>query len=1059
VSTLLRSVLRTLSTTCAVVLVLLFPGSGGALGLGSGAPPKPPFMAGEGKSGPQAAVSQAAATLPTGFTDTAIFSGLTNPTAVRFASDGRVFVAQKNGVLKVFDSLSDSSPTVVADLSTEVDDYWDRGLLGLALDPNFPTSPYVYLLYTYDAPPRQTAPVWNDGCPTPPGGTTDGCVVSGRLVRIQLSGDVMTGSPQVLLKDQWCQQFPSHSVGDLRFGPDGALYVSGGEGASFGYVDYGQSGGSLSGTPTPRNPCGDPPAGVGGAETAPTAEGGALRSQSLRRASGEPVLLNGAVLRLDPATGAAASGNPNSGASDPNAQRIVAYGLRNPFRFTFRPGTSELWIGDVGWNNWEEIDRVVSPTASPVSNFGWPCYEGTGVQSGYQAAGLSLCSTLYSAGTASSPYYTYAHGAAVVTNDGCPTANGSSITGDAFYTGDSYPAGYKGALVFADHTRNCIWAMMPGSNGLPDPTKRQLLVGAAANPVDIEAGPGGDIFYADLEGGSIHRITYSASDTCAANTFRAQYFNNMTLSGTAVIDRCEPAVNYNWGAGSPAPGVNIDGFSVSWDGSFDFAAGTYSFTAAADDGIRVFVDGAAVIDAWKDQNVTTYTASVPLTAGSHRVHVEYYEKTGNAVAQVAWQLPSSGGACPGQFDAQYFNNMTLSGTPVLERCEAAVNYDWGTASPAPGVNADGFSARWTGQFDFAAGNYTFTATADDGIRVYVDGALLIDKWIDQAVHTFTAAATLSAGTHTVKVEYYEHTGAAVAKVSWQPTSTNSAPAAVIDTPSSSLTYAVGDLVSFSGHASDTQDGTIPASGLSWTLIIHHCPTPSSCHTHVVQTWPGVASGSFNAPDHQYPSYLELQLTATDSGGLTNTASVQLNPKTVGLTFASSPSGLSLSVNGTSVTTPSVQTVVVNSANSLSAPSPQTLNGTTYAFSSWSDGGAASHNIVAPSTATTYTATFSAQAVAPPTNTGLPSISGPVRSGRTITSTTGTWTGAQPITYAYQWLRCDSNGNACAPISGATTSSYVIGSGDVGHRLRSQVTATNAGGSTAATSAATAVVKR
>src|SRR5207247_2568771 len=84
------------------------------------------------------------------------------------------------------------------------------------------------------------------------GPTTDGCVVSGKLVRIQLSGDVMTGSPQVLLKDQWCQQFPSHSIGDLRFGPDGDLYVSGGEGASFGYVDYGQSGGSRSGPPTTR---------------------------------------------------------------------------------------------------------------------------------------------------------------------------------------------------------------------------------------------------------------------------------------------------------------------------------------------------------------------------------------------------------------------------------------------------------------------------------------------------------------------------------------------------------------------------------------------------------------------------------------------------------------------------------------------------------------------------------------------------------------------------------------------------------------------------------------
>src|SRR5207237_9226488 len=135
--------------------------------------------------------------------------------------------------------------------------------LGLALDPNFPTNPYVYALYTYDAPVGGTAPTWNDACPTPPGPTTDGCMVSGRLSRLQASGNVMTGTEQVLIED-WCQQFPSHSIGDLRFGPDGALYVSGGDGASFNNVDYGQYGNTYSGDVA--NPCGDPPAAVGGTE-------------------------------------------------------------------------------------------------------------------------------------------------------------------------------------------------------------------------------------------------------------------------------------------------------------------------------------------------------------------------------------------------------------------------------------------------------------------------------------------------------------------------------------------------------------------------------------------------------------------------------------------------------------------------------------------------------------------------------------------------------------------------------------------------------------------------
>src|SRR5262249_27483359 len=147
-----------------------------------------------------------ASTLPSGFRDSVVLSGLTNPTVLQFAPDGRIFVGQKNGVIKVFQSLTDTSPVTVADLSREVDNYWDRGLRGLALPPDFPASPYVYVLYTYDAPIGGTAPRWNDGCPTPPGPTTDGCVVSARVARLQVSGNVMTGSEQVLIND-WCQQF------------------------------------------------------------------------------------------------------------------------------------------------------------------------------------------------------------------------------------------------------------------------------------------------------------------------------------------------------------------------------------------------------------------------------------------------------------------------------------------------------------------------------------------------------------------------------------------------------------------------------------------------------------------------------------------------------------------------------------------------------------------------------------------------------------------------------------------------------------------------------------
>ena len=296
-----------------------------------------------------------AATLPEGFQEETAFSGLTNPTVVRFSPDGRIFVAEKRGVIKVFNSLADSTPDVFADLNVNVYNFWDRGLLGMALHPNFPTTPYVYVLYTYDhvlgqetpAPRWGTPGVYSDPCPTPPGATADGCVVSSRLSRLQASGNIMTGPEQVLVED-WCQQYPSHSIGTVEFGADGALYASGGDGASFNFVDYGQDG-------TPLNPCGDPPGGLGGTLAPPTAEGGALRSQDMQT-PGDPVSLDGTVIRVDPATGAGLPGNPLAGSSDENARRIIAQGLRNPFRFASRPDTNELWIGDVGWNEWEEIN-------------------------------------------------------------------------------------------------------------------------------------------------------------------------------------------------------------------------------------------------------------------------------------------------------------------------------------------------------------------------------------------------------------------------------------------------------------------------------------------------------------------------------------------------------------------------------------------------------------------------------------------------------------------------------------------------------------------------------
>ena len=707
-----------------------------------------------------------AVTLPSGFSEKIVFTGLTQPTAVRFSPDGRVFVAEKSGVIKEFDSLTDTTPRVYADLRTNVHDYWDRGLLGLALDPSFPTKNVIYALYTHDAPIGGIAPVYNDNCADPTG---TGCKVSGRLSRI-----LSNGSEQVMITD-WCQQYPSHSIGSLAFGPDGNLYVSGGDGASFNWVDYGQGGVS-------DNRCVDP-----------VNEGGALRSQDLRTTSDpatlDPVTLDGALLRIDPDTGAGAAGNPFATSTDANARRIIAYGLRNPFRITFRPGTSELWAGDVGWNEWEEINRVTVATDATAENFGWPCYEGNPPQPGYDAQNLPICETLYGQNNAvNAPYYAYRHSEKVIPSESCPIG-GSAIAGlsFAFYSGGPYPPEYDGALFFADYTRKCIWAMEKGGTVLPSPSNIKGFVGGAANPVDLQIGPDGLLYYVDIGGGSIRRIEYTA----AVNQPPVAVAKANPTSGDNPL-----TVSFD---GSESSDPNGDPLSYAWDL----------------DGDGAFGDSTAATTSW------TYTA-----AGSFRVSLRVTDGKG------------------------------------------------GTA---------------------------------------------------------TDAVTIGVGL----------------------------PRVTIANPTTSLSWAVGDTVSFSGSATDNRGAAIPSSNLSWTLVLKHGACPD-CHDHFLQTYSGVSSGSFTTSDHEYPSELELTLSATDAAGLRSSTSIRVLPKTTTLTFQTSPTGLKLTFNGVSTTALFSRTVIVGSSNSVSAPSPQTLRSSgKHVFRTWTDGvTTASRAIVAPASAVTFTATFS-----------------------------------------------------------------------------------------------------
>ena len=152
-----------------------------------------------------------------------------------------------------------------------------------------------------------------------------------------------------------------------------------------------------------------------------------------------------------------------------------------------------------------------------MKNFGWPCYEGPARQSGYDGANLSVCENLYAAGpgAVTAPYHAYRHSDRVVpkARHVRPAARRwQDSTFEFAATQNPYPTEYDDALFFADYSRDCIWVMQKGADGHPAPGLIRTFAAAAANPVNLETGPGGDLFYVDFDGGTIRRITYPSAN-------------------------------------------------------------------------------------------------------------------------------------------------------------------------------------------------------------------------------------------------------------------------------------------------------------------------------------------------------------------------------------------------------------------------------------------------------------------------------------------------------------------------------------------------------------------
>jgi hypothetical protein len=199
-----------------------------------------------------------------------------------------------------------------------------------------------------------------------------------------------------------------------------------------------------------------------------------------------------------------------------------------------------------------------------------------------------------------------------------------------------------------------------------------------------------------------------------------------------------------------------------------------AWSATGDSYFAEVWDDASNIQSFGWQSGTTLDIG-PQLLGTYSWHVKARNQGGESSWSDTWTFTVSElGCADGEFRAQYYNSRELTGAPVHTSCESRIGNDWGDGSPASPVNVDNFSARWAGRFSFESQRYRFTARTDDGMRVWIDGHLLIDAWYDQPPTEYATDIDLTEGMHTVKVEYYENGGGATAHIGWTAVGENTA---------------------------------------------------------------------------------------------------------------------------------------------------------------------------------------------------------------------------------------------------------------------------------------------
>lgn len=480
------------------------------------------------------------AVLPSGFVSEPVITGLKYPTAISFAAGNRIFIAEKDGRVRVWQN-GTLLATPFVDITPEVNSAGDRGLLGMAVHPEFPDKPYVYLLYTYDPPTvprygggsrvsrlmRVAADPANPNVALPANAPDARTILVGKNSTLANIHDVLsdTGlaacqSPDTGAYVQDCipADTKSHNGGGVLFGNDGMLYFSHGDGANWTYTDI-----------------------------------RAFRAQDLDSLSGK-------VFRVDPLTGLGPSDNPYyDGNPDSNRSKVYTIGFRNPFRFALHPTTNEIYITDVGWELWEELN------IGRGKNFGWPCFEGGNnsnlPQSVFQNDPVTQarCAQIAQQGVVQPAAYGYYHKVA---------PGGGAMIAGAFYSGTVYPEAYRNALFMVDYTR--MWMKYATFDAQGQPTLHDFGTEVSDNnsgPVQIISGPDTNIYYVVIgnapDKGEVRRLRYTA----AGNSPPVAHMDVSVVEGAlplpvhfSALDSTDPdgqALTYTWDFGDGTTSTEI----------------------------------------------------------------------------------------------------------------------------------------------------------------------------------------------------------------------------------------------------------------------------------------------------------------------------------------------------------------------------------------------------------------------------------------------------------------------------------------------------------------------